>query len=128
MTTWGFGETSARLKLDRAFGNLQSVDGKDNDGRAEGLHGRTHALFGGLITEDMVGRADSTRRVDVSLTASAEQARAPAVPCMAPRRGSSRTPQSIEAPGQEEEGDAAERQMPCGAEPYRRQMREVLGG
>ena len=55
---WGFGETSARLKLDRAFGNIQSVDGKDNDGRSvyEGLHRRTHALFGNLITEEMAGR------------------------------------------------------------------------
>ena len=55
---WGFGETNARLKLDRAFGNIQSVDGKDNDGRAmyEGLHRRTHALFGNLITEEMTGR------------------------------------------------------------------------
>ena len=55
---WGFGEISARLKLDRAFGNIQSVDGKNNDGRAvyEGLHRRTNALFGNLITEEMAGR------------------------------------------------------------------------
>ena len=55
---WGFGETNARLKLDRAFGNVQSVDGKDNDGRAvyEGLHRRALALFGNLITEEMAGR------------------------------------------------------------------------
>ncbi len=55
---WGFGETSARLKLDRAFENIQSVDGKDDDGRAvyEGLHERTHMLFGNLITEEIAGR------------------------------------------------------------------------
>ena len=55
---WGFGGTSGHLKLDRAFGNIQSVDGKDNDGRAvyEGLHERTHMLFGGLITEEIAGR------------------------------------------------------------------------
>ena len=55
---WGFGGTSPRLKLDRAFGNIQSVDGKDNDGRAvyDGLHGRTLALFGSLITEEIAGR------------------------------------------------------------------------
>ena len=55
---WGFGETSARLKLDRAFGNIQSVDGKGNDGRAvyEELHERTHALFGNLITKEIAGR------------------------------------------------------------------------
>ena len=55
---WGFGETRTRLKLDRAFENIQSVDGKDKDGRAvyEGLHGRTHALFGNLITEEMARR------------------------------------------------------------------------
>ncbi len=51
---WGFGETSARLKLDRAFGNIHSVDGNDSDGRVicDGLHRRTHALFGNLITEE----------------------------------------------------------------------------
>ena len=64
----------------------------------------------------------------MGLMASAERARAPAVPCMVPRRGSSRTLQFIEAPRQKEEGDAAERQTPCGAEPYGRQMQEVLGG
>ena len=55
---WGFGGTTPRLKLDRAFGNVQSVDGKDNDGRAvyEGLHRRTLALFGNLITEEIAGR------------------------------------------------------------------------
>ena len=55
---WGFGGTSGHLKLDRAFGNIQSVDGKDNDGRAvyEGLHERIHALFGDLITEEIAGR------------------------------------------------------------------------
>lgn len=55
---WGFGATSARLKLGIAFGNIQSVDGKDNDGRAifDGLHQRTHALFGSLITDDVAGR------------------------------------------------------------------------
>lgn len=55
---WGFGATSARLKLSRAFGNIQSVDGKDNDGRAiyDGLHQRTHTLFGSLITDDVAGR------------------------------------------------------------------------
>ena len=60
MTTaiWGFGKANARLKLDRAFENIQSVDGKDNDGRTvyEGLHERTHALFGNLITEEIAGR------------------------------------------------------------------------
>ena len=54
----------------------------------------------------------------MSLTASAGQARieAPAVPYegMVPRRGSSRTPQPIEAPRQEEEGDVAEQQTPRG--------------
>ena len=55
---WGFGGTSARLKLDRAFGNIQSVDGKDSDGRAvyDGLHGRTHTLFGSLIAEEIASR------------------------------------------------------------------------
>ena len=55
---WGFGATSARLKLDRAFGNIQPVDGKDNDGRAvyDSLHERVHALFGGLITENISAR------------------------------------------------------------------------
>ena len=55
---WGFGKTSVRLKLDRAFGNIPFVDGKDNDRRAvyEELHGRTHALFGNLITEEIAGR------------------------------------------------------------------------
>ena len=55
---WGLGGTSGCLKLDRAFGNIQSVGGKDNDGRAvyEGLHRRTNALFGNLITEEMAGR------------------------------------------------------------------------
>ena len=55
---WGFGGTSARLKLDKAFGNIQSVDGKDSDGRSvyDGLHGRTHALFGSLIVEEVASR------------------------------------------------------------------------
>ena len=55
---WGFGATSARLNLDRAFGNIHSVDGKDSDGRAiyDGLHGRNHRLFGNLITEEIAGR------------------------------------------------------------------------
>lgn len=55
---WGFGGTSARLKLGRVFGNIQSVDGKDNDGRSvyERLHGRTLALFRSLITEEAAGR------------------------------------------------------------------------
>ena len=55
---WGFGGTSVSLKLDRAFGNIQSVDRKENDGRAiyEELHRRTHALFGTLITEEMARR------------------------------------------------------------------------
>ena len=60
MTTaiWGLGKTSVRLKLDRAFGNIQSVDGKGEDGRAvyERLHERTHALFGSLITEEIADR------------------------------------------------------------------------
>ena len=64
----------------------------------------------------------------MSLTASAERARAPAVPWMAPRRGSSRTLQSIEAPRQEEEGTLRSGRCYAGAEPYGRQMREVLGG
>ena len=55
---WGFGATSARLKLDRAFGNIHSVGGNDSDGRAiyDGLHRRTHRLFGNLITEKIAGR------------------------------------------------------------------------
>ena len=55
---WGFRGTSPRLKLDRAFGNIRSVDGKGSDGRAvyERLHRRTLALFGNLITEEMAGR------------------------------------------------------------------------
>ena len=55
---WGFGGTSGHLKLDRAFGNIQPVDGKGNDGRAvyEKLHERTHMLFGDLITEEIAGR------------------------------------------------------------------------
>ena len=55
----GFGGTSARLKPDRAVGDIQSVDGKDNDGRAiyhAELHRRTHALFGTLLTEEVAGR------------------------------------------------------------------------
>ena len=55
---WGFGETNARLNLDRAFGNVQPVDGKGSDGRAiyDDLHQRTHALFGNLITEEIASR------------------------------------------------------------------------
>lgn len=54
---WGFGETSARLNLNRAFGSIHSV-GDNSDGRAicESLHARTHALFGSLITEDVAIR------------------------------------------------------------------------
>ena len=55
----GFGGTSAHRKLDRAFGDIQSVAEKDKDGRAiyhEELHRRTHALFGTLITEKVAGR------------------------------------------------------------------------
>ena len=55
---WGFGGTSDHLKLDRAFGNIRSVDGKGNDGRTvyEKLHERTHMLFGDLITEEIASR------------------------------------------------------------------------
>ena len=65
---WGFGETRTRLKLDRAFGNIQSVDGKDKDGRAvyEELHGRTHALFGNLITEGMARRIGLGRKGELT--------------------------------------------------------------
>lgn len=54
---WGFGATSARLKLDRAFGNLHPVDGIDS-GRVvyDALHGRTHARFDSLITEEIAVR------------------------------------------------------------------------
>lgn len=65
---WGFGETSARLKLGRAFGNIQSVDGKDNDGRAiyENLHRRTHALFRNLITEEVASRVGLSHRGELT--------------------------------------------------------------
>lgn len=55
---WGFGATSAHLRLDRAFGNIHSVDRNDSDGRAiyDGLHRRTHRLFGNLVTEKIAGR------------------------------------------------------------------------
>ena len=55
---WGFGATSARLKLDRAFGNIHSVDGIESDGRAvfDELHERTHARFASLITEEVAVR------------------------------------------------------------------------
>lgn len=55
---WGFGGTGGPLKLDRAFGNIQPVDGKDNDGRSiyDELHRRTHTLFKALITEEIAGR------------------------------------------------------------------------
>ena len=54
---WGFGETSARLNLSRAFGPVHPV-GNDSDCRAiyESLHARTHALFGNLVTEDIAVR------------------------------------------------------------------------
>ena len=54
---WGFGATSARLNLDRAFGSVHAV-GDNRDGRAiyDSLHGRTHALFGNLITQDVAVR------------------------------------------------------------------------
>ena len=55
---WGFGDTDVCLKLDKSFDKIQSVDGKDNDGRAvyDELHRRTHALFGNLITESIASR------------------------------------------------------------------------
>lgn len=55
---WGFGATSATLRLDRAFGNIHSVDRKEDDGRDvyDQLHRRTHALFGTLITEEIAER------------------------------------------------------------------------
>ena len=54
---WGFGATSTRLNLDRAFGSIHAV-GDKRDGRAicESLHGRTHALFGSPITEGVAAR------------------------------------------------------------------------
>ena len=56
--TWGFGATSAALRLDRAFGNIHSVDRKESDGTDvyDQLHRRTHALFGTLITEEIAER------------------------------------------------------------------------
>lgn len=55
---WGFGATSAHLRLDRAFGNIHPVDRNDSDGRSiyGGLHQRTHRLFGNLITEKIAGK------------------------------------------------------------------------
>lgn len=55
---WGFGETTPRLSLDRAFGKIHSVDGKASDGRAvyDSLHRRLHALLEGLITEEIAER------------------------------------------------------------------------
>ena len=56
--TWGFGATNATLRLDRAFGNIHSVDRGASDGRAvyNKLHTRTHALFGTLVTEEVAER------------------------------------------------------------------------
>ena len=55
---WGFGATNTRLKLDRAFGHIHSVDGDESDGRAvfDQLHRRTHARFESLITEEIAVR------------------------------------------------------------------------
>ena len=110
----GSGEASARLKLDRAFGNIQSVDGKDKDGRVvyDGLHRRTRALFGSLITEEIAGRIEPTGRVDMNMTISTGQTRAPTVPYggVVPKRESSYPPPPVEAPMQAKKGDVAERQ------------------
>lgn len=55
---WGFGKTEAHMRLDRAFRKTHSFGGNENDGRAvyDGLHRRIHALFGGLITEEIAER------------------------------------------------------------------------
>ena len=55
---WGVGATGARLRLDRAFGNIHPVGGSDGNGRSvyDRLHERTHTLFGSLITEEIAGR------------------------------------------------------------------------
>ncbi len=55
---WGFGGNEVRMHLDRAFGNVQSVDGSDRDGRVmyDSLHSRTHALFRTLITKEIAQR------------------------------------------------------------------------
>ena len=60
---WGFGETTARLRLDRAFGSVHSVGGNESDGRAvyDRLHRRVHALFGSLITEEIAKRIGLNR-------------------------------------------------------------------
>ena len=62
---WGFGATSARLKLDRAFGNIHSVGGAERNGRAvyDKLHDRTDALFGSLVTEEVATRIGLRRPV-----------------------------------------------------------------
>ena len=46
------------MKLDGAFGNVQSVAGNDRDGRVvyDNLHGRTHDLFRTLITKEIAQR------------------------------------------------------------------------
>lgn len=55
---WGFGETTARLRLDRAFGKIHSVDENEKNGRDvyDELHQRLHALFRNLITEEIATR------------------------------------------------------------------------
>lgn len=55
---WGFRETTARLRLDRAFGKIHSVDESESNGRSvyDKLHRRIHALFGNLVTEDIAKR------------------------------------------------------------------------
>ena len=61
---WGFGAISARLRLDRAFGNIHAVDEVESDGRAvyDELHGRTHARFESLITDEVATRIGLSHR------------------------------------------------------------------
>ena len=60
---WGVGATGARLRLDRAFGNIHPVGGSDGNGRSvyDRLHERIHTLFGSLITEEIAGRIGLTQ-------------------------------------------------------------------
>lgn len=55
---WGFGNATARLRLDKAFGETHSVDGSESDGRAvyDTLHQRIDALFRNLVTEEIATR------------------------------------------------------------------------
>ena len=63
---WGFGGATRPLRLERAFGHIQSADGSDDDGRQvyDELHDRVHALFGGLITEGIARRIGLTQPGD----------------------------------------------------------------